>query len=248
MKVSCILAIHKNNPFWSQALESILIQTYENFELLIIFNGEDENFYSELKSINHPKVRLLRTNIPQLSYNLNYGIQHADGELIARMDADDISEPTRFAKQVEIFKNETIDVLGSNYQIIDSHNNNLNLSHLPLDNNDISKGLKYKNVICHPSVMFRKATILKHNAYLGCKFSEDYNLWIRLSRDQGVKFKNVAEPLLKYRVHQEGQAKGNKIGYAEGAGYQLTEFLLTFNIHYLIGMSFSVLKTILKGK
>jgi cellulose synthase/poly-beta-1,6-N-acetylglucosamine synthase-like glycosyltransferase len=248
MKVSCILAIHKNNLFWPQALESVLKQTYDNFELLIIFNGGDETFFSELKAINHPKVKLLRTNIPQLSYNLNYGIQHSDGELIARMDADDISEPTRFAKQVETFKKEDVDVLGSNYQVIDSNNNNLNLSNLPINNEDIRNGLRYKNVICHPSVMFKKATILKHNAYLGGKFSEDYNLWIRLSRDQKVKFKNLTEPLLKYRIHQEGQAKGNKIGYAEGAGYQLTEFLLTFNIHYLLGMILSVLKTIIKGK
>lgn len=246
VSLSCILAIHQKNSFWKEAIESILTQDFEDFELIIVFNGSDFSFYEELKSIIHPKLVLLKTTIPQLSFNLNYAINIANGEYIARMDSDDLSMSDRFKKQIAYMKENNIDVMGSNYEIIDTQGNVTGKSKLPLSNKDIRRNLFFKNPICHPSVIFKKDIVLKEKAYLGGSQSEDYSLWLRLSRNTSVIFANHPEELIQYRIHNESQTKGQIIGYSESAGHLLTEFLITKKFSYFWGSLMRSIQTLLK--
>ncbi|MDO9183527.1 MAG: hypothetical protein Q7U04_14020, partial [Bacteriovorax sp.] len=101
--------------------------------------------------------------------------------------------------------------------------------------------LPFKNPFCHPSVMFRKKTFIKHSGYLGGRYSEDYYLWLRLARDQNVGFANIQKPLLQYRL-SDIQTRGLRWAYAEVAGFLWAEFLFNFQFKFLIGAIFSSLK------
>lgn len=230
--ISIVLAVYNGEKYIRQTIESLLNQSYENFELIIVVNCTNDNTLDILRSFDDARLHIYETNICQLNFNLNFALSKSKGEFIARIDADDIATSQRLEKQVKLM--EKYDVVGSNLELIDENSTAIGTQFVPEHNEKIRSKIFYTNTIAHPSVMYKKELILKHSGYLGGKMSEDYDLWLRLMRDKSVRFYNIQENLTRYRIHT-AQIKGNKYAYAEVAGYLLREALYQKSIKAFFG-------------
>jgi len=135
----------------------------------------------------------------------------AKADIIARMDGDDISEPTRFSKQYQfLLDNPDIDVVGSFVKIIDEKNNLIDQRTKPTDSVRIAENLIVYSPVVHPSVMFRKKAVVEVGGYRDeYIYVEDVDLWYRLVYS-GKKISNVSEFLLRYRYHSGSTAHNAK--------------------------------------
>jgi glycosyltransferase involved in cell wall biosynthesis len=200
--VSVLLPCFNSEPFIGEAIESILNQTYSNFELIILDDGSTDNTKSIIQVFKDSRIKLLcEIENKGIVYQLNKGIEHARGEYIARMDADDISFPERFQKQVDFLEdsiNFKIDVLGTDAFSIGSSNKPIiHENYLP---KQISFMLNFKCPILHPTVMMRKSLFSNGLRYSGdFKYAEDYALWRML--DNGSNMAILTDQLLMYRIH-----------------------------------------------
>ncbi|HFH6576398.1 TPA: glycosyltransferase, partial [Salmonella enterica] len=207
------------------AINSILNQTFKNYELIIIANGKDASeIATTLKGkINtSQQVKVIETCIGQLGFSLNLAISQSNYDIIARMDSDDIAHPDRLEKQITYLEKNNLDLVGTAINLIDENDIFLGLRTYP-QKNEIFKKIIFKNPFAHPSVMFRKAFFLKHRGYSGGFNSEDYDLWLRM-RDSTPRWDNMEEPLLNYRIHSNSTQR-SKLAYYECASYSLREFL-----------------------
>jgi glycosyltransferase involved in cell wall biosynthesis len=241
--ISVIMAVHHGEDYIEETIQSILNQTYTNFEFIIVANCSNDETIKQVHQFHDKRIKLYKTTICQLNFNLNYALSQATGEYIVRIDADDIAVPERFFKQVAYIA--MYDVVGSNVDYIDEHSNIIGFKNYPQKNENIRKNIYYKSVLAHPSVMYKKDVILKNSGYMGGKVSEDYDLWIRLMRDKSIQFYNIQENLTQYRIHP-AQARGNNYAYAEIAGYFLREALHFKSFKALIGCFVYIAKVFFK--
>ncbi|SMC09503.1 glycosyltransferase [Nitratiruptor tergarcus] len=233
-KISILLAVKNGEKFISDTINSILMQTYKNFELIVVVNCSSDNTLQIVKSFKDNRIKVLESNICQLNYNLNLALSHAEGDYIARIDADDIAEPRRLEIQMDIIKTGKYDVVGSNILYINEHNEVIREKIYPEKNEEIRKKIIYKSVIAHPTVLCKKDDLLKVGGYLGGRYAQDVDLWIRLMRDKNIKFYNIQQPLVRYRIHSN-QSKGNNSAFADVAGYMFREAIYSKSIKYFIG-------------
>lgn len=204
--VSVILPVHRYDRFLDEAILSILNQTYNNLELLIMVNGEErEEIYTHLiTNFDDSRIRIMNTTIGQLPFVLNYGIEIANGQFIARMDADDISLPERIETQVSfLLENECYGFIGTAYALINEDGDILRKVNVNIDSDIIKKKLMVGNQFAHPTVMFRKKIITKCRGYAYGFFAEDYELFIRLMYEYNVRATNLDSVLLCYRLHDK---------------------------------------------
>jgi glycosyltransferase involved in cell wall biosynthesis len=203
--VTVILPVHNAAAFVKPAIESILQQTFSNFELLIINDGSTDHSAEIIASIHDQRMVCIHNerNIGLIA-SLNKGIQLAKGKYIARMDADDISLPERLKKQVEKMENDPgISVLASFVDFINADGEitgNWNTDREAVSENEIRLLMMKTNCIAHPSVMMR-AEIARNYLYSPKqKGAEDWDLWMRILAD-GNRIAKLAEVLLHYRIH-----------------------------------------------
>lgn len=224
--VSVLLAANKLDRYIWLAISSVLEQEDITLELILIANGSDcELVFSEfLRRFGKlDNVFILKTPIPQLAYALNLGISYARSNIIARMDADDISMPGRLATQYAYMDTHGLDLVGSNVLLIDELGNIQGQRDYPRAAM-INRLLPFKNCFCHPSIMCKKDILYQARGYNSGFNSEDYDLWLRLMR-MGVKWDNIAKPLLHYRVHQSS-AQGTRLAYSECLALSVREFFM----------------------
>ncbi|HVI45455.1 MAG TPA: glycosyltransferase [Chitinophaga sp.] len=246
--ISVIMGLNQYNSHVDDAINSILRQNFKQFELIIVANACTDELWAWLNKLADSRVRLFRTSIPQLTFNLNYAIDCSKTDLIVRMDADDIAHPDRLKLLYDYMNvHPDVSVCGSGVELIDENGNITGQRNLPLENATIRKQLLIKNPIVHPSVVFRKTAILQLKGYLGGFNSEDYDLWIRALRDEKFRFANLETPLLKYRVHGNS-SQGSRLAYAEIPGYFMREFLYTGKFRYLKAFLVSLGKFMLTKK
>lgn len=239
--VSFVIASNRVDEYLKQALDSVFAQTYANLEVIFISNGDNYQEVHDFVTRNYSFNNLIaiKTRIPQLSFALNLGIDHSNGEYIARMDTDDICYPDRIEKQISYILEKNIDILGSSVELIDENSKTIKIIRTK-NNKHIEKTIYFKSPLYHPSVIYKKSSILKIRGYNAGFNSEDYDLWLRAYRN-GLKIDNISDVLLKYRVHSQS-SQGRGLGYAEVAGYSMREFLLTKNIYALISIPINFLK------
>lgn len=196
--VSVILPVYNSEKFIREAVQSILDQTYANFELLIFNDASTDGTWDLLKSFEDPRIKLFNsdTNVGYLMH-LNEGIRIAKGKYLARMDADDISLNERFKEQVDFLENnEDVGVCGTAIEIFGDRNK----TYVPSEkHDDILFDLLLFSPIVHPSVMIRRSILDENEILYDQDFytAEDYHLWVRLSNI--TKFHNLSKVLLKYR-------------------------------------------------
>lgn len=197
------------------AINSILNQTYNNIEFIIVIDNPN-NLKIKKQLINHMKkdnrIILIQNNQNiGLVKSLNRALEVAKGRYIARMDADDISEPTRIEKQVKYLQNnENIYLVGTNIEMIDEENNIIPKNNIFIKGNkNIAKAMRFGNCLAHPTWMFRRELLSKVNSYRDIPFAEDYDFLIRTILN-GFEIDNIDEKLLKYRIRKNGISKSNE--------------------------------------
>lgn len=211
-KVTVLMPVYNREKYLREAIDSILSQTFTDFEFLIVDDGSTDNSLEIVNSYPDSRIRLIR-NLANLgiSESLNIGLSESLGDYVARMDSDDISLPNRLQKQIEFLnQNPDITVLGSHMNFINMHGQNLeHLNYLPsysLAHQEIVYAMLYSIPFAHPSVIFKRLEVLKIGGYRFLKElengSEDYDLWLRLAA-QNYKFANLSDHLIKYRLHRD---------------------------------------------
>ncbi len=234
------MCVNVDNPFLDQAIFSVLEQDDPNFEFVIVANNCSDELYNKLCKYDDERIRLFRTSIGQLSYNLNYGVDQARGQYIIRMDSDDVC----FSQRLSICKKyigHGYDVVAFSAELIDETDRKIGVKDL---GSASIKQLIYKNPVVHPATMIRKDALISIRGYLGGLQSEDYDLWIRMF-NKSYNFHFSSEIVLKYRI-REGQSKGALLPYCEVAGYFLREFLASLKIKFLLGFSIACFKRFIR--
>ena len=165
------------------------------------------------------------------------------------MDSDDIAYPNRISMQYHFMENNPeITVCGSWFNLIDSNGSVVREVARPVNNKEVRRALVFKNPICHPSVMFRRDEVLNIGGYQNSEFAEDYDLWVRLSRNTNIEFANIPIALIGYRTNSNGEARGSKVAYRAVSTTQWAEFIRTGHIKWLVASIGSMLKSILLGR
>jgi glycosyltransferase involved in cell wall biosynthesis len=200
--ITVLMSVYNGRPYLNEAVESILEQTHEDFEFLIIDDASTDGSREILEgwANRDDRIRLiLHDENCGLGYSLNEGTREAHGTWIARMDDDDISVRSRLKKQVAYLeRNPNTDVLGAWAVDIDGEGNKLSRRTYPINHGEIAR-LIWTNPIIHPTVFFRKAAIQAVGSYdPTVRKRQDYELWFRCLQG-GLRFANIPEILLKYR-------------------------------------------------
>ncbi|MCX6985035.1 MAG: glycosyltransferase [Lentisphaerae bacterium] len=204
-KVTVLMAVYNGERFLRDAVESILTQTFPDFEFVIVNDGSTDNSRNILLSYQDPRIKIIENdrNIG-LVKSLNRGLAVARGDYVARQDADDISLSTRLEKQIAFLETHTdVAILGTQAENIDSKGNlySRSDSHRACGELAIRWQLLFENPFVHTSVMFRKDLVSRHGGYdESFTRSEDIELWSRLAYEYGVF--NLNEVLVRYRVHK----------------------------------------------
>jgi len=184
-KITVLMSVYNEEKYLREAVDSILNQTFENFEFLIINDASTDKTVKILESYNDPRIKIYnnKKNIG-LTKSLNVGLKMAKGKYIARQDADDISMPDRFEKQTDFLnKHDNYAVVGTFARIINEHSEEIRPFRIPTEDSDIRNFLKTDNCMVHGSVMIRMSTLLDMGFYNeDFERSQDYELWLRLTK------------------------------------------------------------------
>lgn len=212
MLISVILPAYNAELYIKEAIDSVLAQTFTNFELIILNDGSTDKTEEIILSYQDSRIVYVKNeqNLGLIG-TLNKGMALAKGKYIARMDADDICLPERFAKQVN-FLEEHPDYIICGTAAYRFFNNltDKKAFYVPINDENIRVRLFFNTGFIHPSVMFRTETIRTHNLSFNdnYKYAEDYYFWMDLLK-YGKGF-NLKEKLLYYRVVATSQtAVGN---------------------------------------
>jgi len=209
--ISVLMPVYNAERYLADAVNSILKQTFTDFELIIINDGSTDESLNILQTYaqQDDRIRLVSRENRGLVETLNEGLNLCNAPLIARMDADDISLPERFYEQISFLnKHPQCVLVGSRVIIIDADNDEICEMGDYFDHKDIDNGLLNGKgqLVYHPSVMFTKEAIVKVGGYRNAYPQvEDLDLFIRLA--EIGELANIKYPLLKYREHF------NKVGY-----------------------------------
>ncbi|MEA2336097.1 MAG: hypothetical protein QOE82_104 [Thermoanaerobaculia bacterium] len=202
--LTVLMSVHNGEAYLREAIDSILCQTFRDFELLVIDDASTDGTASILASYADPRLRVVRNESNRgLTASLNIGLRLARGELIARHDADDRSHPSRFALQIDFLNaNPNVAVLGSAYRNFTGDGGRPTRIH-PVCTTmlGIRWQLLFGSPLAHSSVMFRRSVILDELGGYDETFaaSQDFDLWSRASRKHVLA--NLREPLVELRVH-----------------------------------------------
>ncbi|WP_072594054.1 glycosyltransferase family 2 protein [Campylobacter concisus] len=199
--VSVVMSVYNAEKYLDAAIRSILEQTYNNFEFIIINDGSNDRSLEIIKKYKNEDDRIVlvsRENRGLIS-SLNEGIAKARGEYIVRMDADDISLPFRIEKQLQVMEHEKDIVVCGSWINIFGENINEKVARYFEHDKQIKANLLVSCCFAHPSVMIRKDAFTNNNILYDERFknAEDYHLWTQLAKVG--KFYNIPEILLKYR-------------------------------------------------
>ena len=203
--VSIIMSCYNSKSYLTNAIESILNQSYQNFEFIIINDGSTNETSTILESYaNNSKIKIINRHNHGLTPSLNHGLSIAKGKWIARMDDDDISDSNRLLEQVKFLKsNPEVVLLGTGCQRIDAKDNPLGkpITYPTNHQNLVNLLVKHKPFFPHASAIFNRITALKLGGYCErFQRAQDYDLWLRFCRIG--KISCLQEPYTKLRIHE----------------------------------------------
>lgn len=227
------MPVYNAEKFLREAIDSILQQSFAHFEFLILDDGSTDTSVAIIQSYNDPRIRFIQNekNLG-ISATLNRGIEVASCELIARMDADDISYPTRLQKQYDFFEaNKDVALLSTWVREITETGEVVRVQkwRTPF----YYYNLTFECWIYHPTVMYRRSAVLDVGAY-STPYSEDFDLWWHLSRK--YKMDTLPVVLVDYRLTAVSLYRATKKTEYEEAQYNQ----ILRNLHYFTGPTFSI--------
>lgn len=198
-KISIIMANYNGMPYLKLAVQSILSQTYKNFEFIIVDDASDDSSWGYLKKLGDKRIKLIKNNKNLgLAVSLNKALKIAKGVYIARMDADDISHKRRIDTQLMFMQsNSSVDLCGTWVKIINENNLSTGKIHHPTEDDQIKKTLRRITPLIHPTWFSKKKVLLNLKGYdPRWDMVEDYEL---LLRARNYKMANVPKELLLWR-------------------------------------------------
>ena len=205
-KISVIMSVFNGSKFLSDAIQSILNQTFKEFEFIIVDDGSTDNSLNIIRSFESAdsRIKVISKLNEGLAKSLNAAISVSKGKFIARMDADDISYENRLEKQYEYMqKNKSIDLCGCSMDIIDELGN-VTSEKIQISNiDDIQRKRYFQSPILHITFFGKKSFFVKHNGYREqFKYAQDYDLVLR-GINTGAKICNIKDKLVQYRDYQQ---------------------------------------------
>lgn len=210
--VSVVLPVYNASPYLSQAIQSILSQTYQGLELIIIDDASTDNSWATITQFaqKDKRIRAIKNDVNlKLSKTLNRGIEIARGTYIARMDADDISLPDRLEKQVAYMDmHPEVGISGGNMEIMHADGKVFAKRTYHLNDHDIRSHIFRYSPYSHPLIIMRKDILDKIGGYKDeYNPAEDYELYFRIGT--ASKFGNLSDTLLKYRIVEKSMTTGS---------------------------------------
>jgi glycosyltransferase involved in cell wall biosynthesis len=210
-KVTVLMLAYNSGKFIGQSVESVLKQTFADFELLIVFDESSDNTIQIISEFaeKDSRIKILKNeNKKGIVGAANTGLKYAKGEYIARLDSDDIAFPGRLEKEADFLdKNKDFGLVGGGYRQIDSVGNETFNFWKPQASPDKIKAiLLFENYFAQSTVMFRKSILSNTGFYdENVVSAEDYNLWVRMA--EITKVWNFPEVFVYYRVHDASDTK-----------------------------------------
>lgn len=201
--VSVIMSVFNGEQFIRDAVNSVLSQTFRDFEFIIIDDGSTDGTAAIIESFDDSRITVVHQRNFGLTKSLNIALSMAKGEFIARQDADDLSIPNRLETQLAFLReNPEISLVGSSVKVIDAEGSELAVFNPPCDAPTIRQKLKSYNCLWHGSVLFRRSCLSVLGGY-NEKFTtaQDYDLWLRFA--ENFELANLSTPLYAYRFNPE---------------------------------------------
>jgi len=199
VRVSVVMSVYNGAATLRDAVGSVLAQTFQDFEFIVVDDGSADGTAGILASCRDPRLRVIRQENAGLTVSLNRGTREARGDLIARMDADDVSLPGRLGAQVRVFDRDADAVLvGTDAERIEESGRVIGHLRHQVQDHRIRKVLPVGNQFVHGSVMFRRDAFEKAGRYdERIRYSQDFNLWWRMANEGLVG--NVPETAYRLR-------------------------------------------------
>jgi glycosyltransferase involved in cell wall biosynthesis len=217
-EISVVMSVYNGGDFLSIAIESILNQTFTNFEFIIIDDGSTDNSRLIIKSYKDKRIKLVAQTNQGLVKSLNRGLSLATGKYIARMDADDISLPERLDKQLKVAKRTGAALIGCSFAYLDQYNRPLVVQAVASDNQSIKRSLYVGNPFSHGSSLFLASAVRDLGAYRDDVGPvEDYDLWLRLAPH--YKFAACSDVLYHWRMNPQGISYTSSGDQVKGAAH-----------------------------
>ena len=245
--ISILMATDRISNYLNDSIKSILEQTYHNIELIFICNGQQsDSVYNYISTrFNDKRLKLYKTPIRQLAYSLNWGLSLANGNIVARMDSDDISSLNRLEIQYKFLKQNDLELLGCYLELIDNNGNAIGHRNYP-SGKFISKNILVNNPFAHNTILCYKEILILNRGYLGGFNTEDYDMWIRLNKSN-IRWDNISQYLVKYRIHDQSSQK-TILSYAEASSLICREFILQPKFRTFIYFIISFIKPFFLAK
>jgi glycosyltransferase involved in cell wall biosynthesis len=194
-KLSIVMGVFNASATVASAIQSILDQTFTDFELIVIDDGSSDNTLEIIKGFEDERIRVFNNDHNLgLAATLNFGINNAVGEFVGRMDADDLSLPDRFSAQLDFLtKHPRVGVVGGWVRTKQTGK----VWESPTQHEQIKATLLFNNPIFHPTVVFRKEILTTENQYnQKLKYAQDYEFWNRLA--QVTRLANLGRVVVEY--------------------------------------------------
>lgn len=212
---SVLMSVYNGRRYLSFAMDSILRQTYADFEFVVIDDGSDDGTWDVMAGYDDPRIRRIRHTANQgLTRSLNEGLAHVQGLWVARMDADDVAEPQRLERQIQqVQAAPGLVLLGANTILIDEEGREVGRKRYPGDHNRLLDDmLQVRGHFAHSSALFRTDVVMDMGGY-NQRFlkSQDLDLWLRLS--QRGELGCVQDYLIRRRQHRDSLSQSGTGGY-----------------------------------
>ena len=216
-QISVIMPVYNGEKYLKEAIESILDQTFRDFEFIIINDGSTDKTAEIIKSFNDARIQLINQKNAGIILSLNRGISESRGKYIARMDADDISLPERLEKEYRFLEqNPKYGIVGTTFLIINKNNQVIGVNAVLLENEDLKKEIIIETTFGHGTVMMRKS-VLDTVGYYNPKalHAEDFDLWTRFAEKS--KMANLSEVLYLWRDNPQGISRTKNLTQSKNA-------------------------------
>ena len=198
--LSVVLPVLNGRRFVREAVESILNQTWEEFELVIVDNDSTDGTVGIIECFDDPRVHILRESRRGVSFAFNSGLRASRGMYVARMDADDICYPTRFERQITYLqKHAEVGILGGQALRINEDGDTIGRTSYPLDSVSIRHISRFVFPLATPTTVCRRDVLVGLGGWREFAPGADYDLLLR-ALDSHVRVVNLPEVLIKYRV------------------------------------------------
>lgn len=227
--ISVVMPVYNGEKFLRQSIESILNQTFRNFEFLIIYDLSTDSTESIIHDFcrNDPRIRIINGNGDGITGALNKGIIQSKGAYIARHDADDISLLEKLEIQYKFITENNLDICGGDYILINEDESLQKSVKVAKKQYEILLTMASNVPFAHPTVLIRKSFLITHKLNYGCfghKIAEDLDLWMHMF-NKGAKFGNVNTFLLKYRLLKDSLSSLNKKLIKKETSKQFNKFI-----------------------